>query len=48
MITEEHIFSYLPEKGIVVINEDWRDSYLKDKLCPDSSEVRLKFYLESD
>ena len=29
MITEDKIFSYLPEKGIVVINEDWRDSYMK-------------------
>ena len=45
---EPDLFTFIPEKGKVYIDDLKRADYLKGLLCPDTEEATLTFYLISD
>ena len=46
--TEPYLFTLIPEKGKVFLNDTIKADFLKGLLCPDTDEVTLTFYLISN
>ena len=45
---EPDLFTFIPEKGKVYLNDSIQADFLKGLLCPDTDEVTLTFYLISN